>query len=158
MASGNVSIKKGSKFKTNITSSNAESAKTKYIQFNSGNTNSDFSTTATPSNADLYLSFEIDGTGSVTATVTGVQSNDTSAAGVKGKAAFVDANGNLLGDIWEYDISGENNATVAGTVSATIANTNLSEEDKCVVYLLFNRGTISKGSLRVTTVNVTPAE
>lgn len=132
--------------------------KTTAINFNGG-LNVDL-TTASISIEDRYISIPVDGAGTVTATVTfkGLPTTDANAPAQGGplQAAFVDADGNLLGEVATGAKDGDTDTTVSGTVNAS-----------GTAYLVFSRNGTTKsddkksgtGGLDVTSIAVTaPAQ
>ena len=108
---------------------------------------------------DRYIELPLDGAGTITATVDfrGANESDNPTGGPL-QAAFIDKNGNLLGNVVSDELTkGTKNVTITGTVPASGP-----------VYLVFSRNGAKKvnnngelkgtGGLDVKTIKVTPAE
>ena len=128
-----------------------DASKTTGLNYNGG-ANSDISSGIAIDSLDRYVSIPVDGKGTVTADVTfkGAKETDTTSGGPF-QVAFVDANGNLLGEVVTDDVKASSKKTVSGTVSA--AGT---------VYLAFSRNGAKKGSsgtggVDVSKITVVPA-
>lgn len=147
-SSGIVKMKKGSGMKSNAKSTDT-TKKTKFIQYDGG-LKSDFtSETTIDPNSDRYLAVTLDGKGRVKANVTFVgDSTRTSAM----HAVFVDGSGNKLGEVVEND-----NRTAEASANVEIMAT-VNTEENTDVYLMFSRNGGSKGTLRVTTIEVSPLD
>ena len=142
-------MKKGSGMKSNA-KSNDTTKKTKFIQYDGG-LKSDFtSETTIDPNSDRYLAVTLDGKGRVKANVTFVGDPTRTSAM---HAVFVDGSGNKLGEVVEND-----NRTAEASADVEIMAT-VNTEENTDVYLMFSRnGEIKKGTLRVTTIEVSPLD
>ena len=107
---------------------------------------------------DRYIEIPLDGAGTITATVDFRAANESdNPTGGPLQAAFIDKNGNLLGNVVSDELTkGTKNVTITGTVPASGP-----------VYLVFSRNGAKKnnngelkgtGGLDVKTIKVTPAE
>lgn len=129
------------------------------LNYNGGLSEGDLKNGVSITAFDRYIELPLDGAGTITATVDfrGANESDNPTGGPL-QAAFIDKNGNLLGNVVSDELTkGTKNVTITGTVPASGP-----------VYLVFSRNGAKKvnnngelkgtGGLDVKTIKVTPAE
>ena len=138
---------------TQIRARTGADSKTTALNYNGGQADDDLSSGITIDKLDRYVSIDVDGAGTVTASVEfkGAKATDN-ATGGPFQAALVDEDGELIGTLVTDELTASSKKTVSGTVSSAGK-----------VYLVFSRngakkGTSGTGGLDVTEIKVAPAE